>query len=39
MATTGGTHLSSGKINLGLLRDFYRRELLETLDKCSGSKA
>ncbi|CAG2204838.1 VPS33A [Mytilus edulis] len=39
MASTGGSHLSSGKINLSLLRDFYRRELLEALDKCLGSKA
>ncbi|XP_021346292.1 vacuolar protein sorting-associated protein 33A-like isoform X1 [Mizuhopecten yessoensis] len=32
-------HLSTGKINLSLLRDFYRRELLESLDRCSGTKA
>ncbi|XP_071092847.1 vacuolar protein sorting-associated protein 33A-like isoform X1 [Haliotis cracherodii] len=35
----GGAHLSSGKINLSLLRDFYRREFLECLDKCLGTKA
>ncbi|XP_041347888.1 vacuolar protein sorting-associated protein 33A-like [Gigantopelta aegis] len=34
-----GAHLSSGKINLGLLRDCYRREFLECLDKCLGTKA
>ena len=31
-------HLGSGKINLGSLRDYYRRELLECLDKCNGTK-
>ncbi|KAK3088447.1 hypothetical protein FSP39_019326 [Pinctada imbricata] len=36
---SGVSHLSSGKINLNLLRDFYRRELLESLDKCLGTKA
>ncbi|XP_052224605.1 vacuolar protein sorting-associated protein 33A-like isoform X2 [Dreissena polymorpha] len=39
MAASGGEHLRSGKINLGSLRDFYRRELLEILDKCNGTKA
>ncbi|XP_052712538.1 vacuolar protein sorting-associated protein 33A-like isoform X1 [Crassostrea angulata] len=37
MGSTG--HLSNGKLNLNLLRDYYRRELLECLDKCLGSKA
>ncbi|XP_064612161.1 vacuolar protein sorting-associated protein 33A-like [Liolophura sinensis] len=32
-------HLSSGKVNLGLLRDFYRKEFLDCLDKCMGTKA
>ncbi|XP_070555122.1 vacuolar protein sorting-associated protein 33A-like [Ptychodera flava] len=32
-------HLSSGRLNLGLLREAERRELLECLDKCIGSKA
>ena len=32
------SHLGSGKINLGSLRDYYRRELLECLDKCNGTK-
>ena len=31
-------HLGSGKINLSSLRDYYRRELLECLDKCNGTK-
>jgi len=31
-------HLSSGKVNLAVLRESYRRELLECLDKCQGSK-
>ncbi|KAL3857445.1 hypothetical protein ACJMK2_012115 [Sinanodonta woodiana] len=39
MAASGAQHLSTGKINLGILRDHYRRELLECLDKCIGSKA
>ncbi|KAK3587055.1 hypothetical protein CHS0354_014922, partial [Potamilus streckersoni] len=38
MAASGAQHLSTGKINLGVLRDHYRRELLECLDKCIGSK-
>ena len=37
MAASSG-HLGSGKINLGFLRDYYRRELLECLDKCHGTK-
>ena len=32
------SHLTSGRINLGILRESYRRELLECLDKCIGSK-
>ncbi|XP_045171518.1 vacuolar protein sorting-associated protein 33A-like isoform X2 [Mercenaria mercenaria] len=39
MAASGASHLGNGKINLGALRDYYRRELLECLDKCSGTKA
>ncbi|KAL5017366.1 hypothetical protein ScPMuIL_006955 [Solemya velum] len=39
MAASSASHLASGKINLSLLRDFYRRELLECLDKCLGTKA
>ncbi|KAK2193496.1 hypothetical protein NP493_12g08025 [Ridgeia piscesae] len=33
------SHLSSGRINLAVLRESYRRELLECLDRCTGSKA
>ncbi len=32
------SHLTSGRVNLGVLRETYRRELLECLDKCIGSK-
>ncbi len=32
------SHLTSGRVNLGVLRESYRRELLECLDKCVGSK-
>jgi hypothetical protein len=32
------SHLSSGPVNLGVLRESYRRELLECLDRCTGSK-
>ncbi|XP_015273145.1 PREDICTED: vacuolar protein sorting-associated protein 33A [Gekko japonicus] len=32
-------HLSSGRVNLTLLREAGRRELREFLDKCAGSKA
>ncbi|ESO97948.1 hypothetical protein LOTGIDRAFT_209143 [Lottia gigantea] len=39
MATSGSSHLSSGKINLGVLRDHYRRELVECIDRCTGTKA
>jgi len=31
-------HLSGGRVNLAILRESYRRELLECLDKCQGSK-
>lgn len=31
--------MSSSKLNLGLLRDFYRREFLDCIDKCLGTKA
>ncbi|KAI0225757.1 Vacuolar protein sorting-associated protein 33A [Lamellibrachia satsuma] len=33
------SHLASGRINLAVLRESYRRELLECLDRCTGSKA
>ncbi|XP_038056680.1 vacuolar protein sorting-associated protein 33A-like [Patiria miniata] len=33
------THLSGGRINLAVWREVARRELLECLDKCVGSKA
>jgi len=32
------SHLSSGRINVSLLRDIYRRELLDYLDRCQGTK-
>ena len=32
------SHLSSGRVNLAVLRESYRRELLDCLDKCTGSK-
>lgn len=39
MATlNNASHLSSGPINLGLLREDSRRELIRLLDKCAGSK-
>ena len=31
-------HLSGGRLNIGLLREAARRELLSCLDKCPGSK-
>lgn len=31
-------HLSSGRVNVSLLRDDARRLLLDCLDKCPGSK-
>ncbi|CAI9744345.1 sorting-associated 33A-like isoform X2 [Octopus vulgaris] len=31
-------HLTTGKVNLGLLRDSYRREFIECLDRCPGTK-
>ncbi|EDO44187.1 predicted protein [Nematostella vectensis] len=34
-----GSHLSNGRINVGLLRECSRRELLQCLDKHPGSKA
>ncbi|XP_059169291.1 vacuolar protein sorting-associated protein 33A-like isoform X2 [Physella acuta] len=39
MAGSGAAHLNTSKLNLGILRDFYRREFLECIDKCIGSKA
>lgn len=32
-------NLSAGRINLAVLRESYRRELLDMLDKCEGFKA
>ncbi|CAB4017268.1 Vacuolar sorting-associated 33A, partial [Paramuricea clavata] len=32
-------HLSGGRVNIGLLREAARKELLNCLDKCPGSKA
>ena len=31
-------HLSSGRVNLALVREGIRRQLLKCLDKCPGSK-
>ena len=33
------SHLSSGKVNLAQVRETSRRELLNCIDKCPGSKA
>ncbi|XP_074643726.1 vacuolar protein sorting-associated protein 33A-like [Tubulanus polymorphus] len=33
------SHLAGGKINLFVLREAYRRELLDCLDRCIGTKA
>ena len=38
MAAAGGNHLSSGRVNVGLLRECARRELLQCLNKQPGSK-
>lgn len=38
MAAAGGSHLSSGRVNVGLLRECARRELLQCLNKQPGSK-
>ena len=32
------SHLSGGRVNLAILRESYRRELLECLDRCAGTK-
>ncbi|XP_077995309.1 vacuolar protein sorting-associated protein 33A-like [Glandiceps talaboti] len=32
-------HLNSGRVNVGVLRESQRRELLDCLDKCIGTKA
>lgn len=32
------SHLSSGRINVSVVRESYRREFLELLDKCHGTK-
>ncbi|KAH9503153.1 Vacuolar protein sorting-associated protein 33A [Bulinus truncatus] len=39
MAGSGASHLNTSKLNLGLLRDYYRRLFLECIDKSSGTKA
>ncbi|CAL1537718.1 unnamed protein product [Lymnaea stagnalis] len=39
MAGSGAAHLNTSKLNLGVLRDYYRRSFLECIDKCKGSKA
>ena len=36
--TAMASHLGSGRINLADLRESYRSELLECLDRCTGSK-
>lgn len=36
--TIMAAHLTTGKVNLGLLRDSYRREFIECLDRCPGTK-
>ncbi|GIZ02713.1 vacuolar protein sorting-associated protein 33A [Caerostris extrusa] len=36
---TSQAHLSSGRVNISLLRDDARRLLLDSLDKCPGTKA
>eukprot|EP00058_Branchiostoma_floridae_P026375 XP_002611866.1 hypothetical protein BRAFLDRAFT_123348 [Branchiostoma floridae] len=33
------SHLSGGRVNLAILREAARKELLECLDKCDGTKA
>ena len=38
MAAAGGNHLSNGRVNVGLLRECARRELLQCLNKQPGSK-
>lgn len=32
------THLSRGKLNIGLVQEQAKKELLDLLDKCDGSK-
>lgn len=32
------THLSKGKLNIGLVQERARKELLDLIDKCEGSK-
>ncbi|XP_029193786.2 vacuolar protein sorting-associated protein 33A-like [Acropora millepora] len=39
MAAAGGAHLSRDRVNVGLLRECARRELLQCLNKQPGSKA
>lgn len=39
MAAAGGSHLTAGRVNVGLLRECARRELLQCLNKQPGSKA
>lgn len=38
MAAAGGAHLSRDRVNVGLLRECARRELLQCLNKQPGSK-
>lgn len=38
MAAAVGSHLSNGRVNVGLLRECARRELLQCLNKQPGSK-
>lgn len=38
MAAVGASHLSGGRVNVGLLRECARRELLQRLNKQPGSK-
>lgn len=32
------THLTRGKLNIGLIQEQARKELLDLLDRCDGSK-
>ena len=38
MAAAVGSHLSGGRVNVGLLRECARRELLQCLNRQPGSK-
>ena len=37
-SVNNASHLSNGPVNLGLIREDSRRELINLLDKCAGSK-